>query len=165
MPHCGLSLESSLDGRAIRERHYTNHGYPKHHSDIHDADVIWNGKNGGPRLVNQVNYFDVEVPVFKSFNEVNIMRTYVGTNTPEQNRFKTIEEFRICMEANGEVEFTWNGKHYGISHIPNSIIIYDVNIEETTDFYKTADEVLTHMIDGDRLRDIITKVEVLSRFI
>ena len=33
------------------------------------------------------------------------MSKIIGTNTPEDNRFKTISDFKDCMIRCGEVEF------------------------------------------------------------
>lgn len=51
---------------------------------------------------------------------------------------------------------------------PIQILISQVlidNMEETEKWCDTADEVLEYQIDGERLRDIITKVEVIDRTI
>ena len=39
----------------------------------------------------------------------------------EQNRFKTISEFKWCVNDGGEVVFAWNGSQYGIGHPNNKI--------------------------------------------
>ena len=43
--------------------------------------------------------------------------------------------------------------------------IYVDDAERTEKWCDSADEVLEYIIDGDRLRDIITKVDVTSRTI
>lgn len=35
------------------------------------------------------------------------MNTIVYANTPEENRFETISEFKWCVDCGGEVEFEW----------------------------------------------------------
>ena len=35
------------DGRAFRERHHTDHGYPKDHTNPHDHVIEW-GNDGNP---------------------------------------------------------------------------------------------------------------------
>ena len=40
------------------------------------------------------------------------MAAWVGTNSFEENRFKTISDFKQCMRRGGEVEFEWNGIMY-----------------------------------------------------
>ncbi len=96
-------------------------------------------------------------------------------NSPEENRFKSFDDFEDCMIRGGEVEFVHNEKIFGIfpklKRTENSdvqILISQVcieNPEETEMWYDTADEVLEYVIDGVKLRDIITKVEVTDRTI
>ena len=90
------------------------------------------------------------------------MYTYVKSNTPEENRFETISEFKWCVECGGEIEFIWNGKTYDIVHDPDAIVIYEAH-SETECYYKTADALLEYTIDDVRLRDIITSVQVNYR--
>lgn len=37
-----------------------------------------------------------------------------GVNSEEDNRFKTISEFKECLICGGEVEFQWKGNAYSI---------------------------------------------------
>jgi len=37
----------------------------------------------------------------------------IPQNSAEQNRFKTISDFKWCMERGGEVEFVWKCVNYG----------------------------------------------------
>lgn len=92
------------------------------------------------------------------------MYTYVKSNTPEENRFKTISEFKWCVECGGEIEFIWNGKIYDIVHAPDVIVIYQAHSEKES-YYKTVDDLLEYPIDGVRLRDIVTRMEVTGRTI
>ena len=100
--------------------------------------------------------------------------------------FESISDFEDCMIRNGEANFIWNGKMYtafggilnpktsqfevliGEGYYLKDDMAYNAKSHEPcmdTDgcFYKTADEALEYMIDGMRLRDIITEVEVTSR--
>ena len=92
------------------------------------------------------------------------MYTYVKSNTPEENRFETISEFKWCVECGGEIEFIWNGKTYDIVHDPDAIVIYEAH-SEIESYYKTADALLDYAIDNVRLRDIVTRMEVTGRTI
>ena len=85
-------------------------------------------------------------------------------------------------ERREAVEFIWKGKSYSIIHVNGAINIgegYYVdqngiarNVEshepckeiEGLDA-ETADGILEYVIDGDKLRDIITQIEVVSRTI
>jgi len=97
---------------------------------------------------------------------------FEGRNTPEENRFKTISEFKWCMHDGGEVAFDWNGRSYGIfpkvKPTPEAdpmILIGEDNKEESVMWYATPDEILEYLVDGIRLREIITQVEVTDRTI
>ena len=84
-------------------------------------------------------------------------------NTPEQNRFVSISDFKWCMSCGGEVEFDWVGQKYGVSHMKEKIIIYLYNQPDTTKYFSTADDALEYRVGNDRLRDVITQVTVLDR--
>lgn len=93
----------------------------------------------------------------------------------EDNQFKTISEFKWCLHDGGEIEFEYNDKVFGIwpklkrtANSPEQILIsqtYIDNTEATELWCDTADEVLEYVIDGVRLRDIITNVVVAWRSI
>ena len=91
----------------------------------------------------------------------------VPANTPEQDRFVSISDFKECMHWGGEVEFIWKGTRYGAVRYGqgNKISVYVANRQETERLYDTADEALEYMVGEDRLRDVITKVEVRFRSI
>ena len=93
--------------------------------------------------------------------------TIVPANTPEQDRFVCISAFKECMHWGGEVEFIWKGTRYGAVRYgqSNKISVYVANRQETERLYDTADEALEYMVGEDRLRDVITKVEVRFRSI
>ena len=93
------------------------------------------------------------------------MSPVIPSNTPEQNRFTTISDFKWCVNSGGEIDFVWNGSEYGISRSKGWIIIYSWGKPDTTKYYQTADEILDHRVGSDRLRDIITQVTVLDRTI
>lgn len=80
----------------------------------------------------------------------------VGTNSSEENRFKTISDFKDCMIRNGEVEFEWNEKIYSITQPQNGISISEVNKQDTEKICFNADELMEYLVDGVKLRDIIT---------
>lgn len=91
--------------------------------------------------------------------------TTLWTDPSQEDHFESISDFKECMRYNGEVEFEWNGKTYNIVHAPDAIVIYDAYKGETERYCKSADEVLEYLIDGVRLREIITQVEVVCRTI
>lgn len=170
----GYARETKIgeDGRAIRERHYTDHDSPDKHSDPHDHDIDWS--KGFPDSGSPINYPGGS-PEFKHCRGVEKMPTLVRSNTPEDNRFKTISDFKWCVNHGGEVAFEWKGKEFGIwpklkktLDSPLQICISQVRVEhmeQTEKWCDTADEVLEYVIDDFRLRDIITEVEVTDRTI
>lgn len=83
----------------------------------------------------------------------------------EENRFKTISEFKWAMIDNSEVEFEWKDKVYSITHPDGIISICEEDKYSEAKDYKTADEALEYMIDGQKLREIITQVKVWNRTI
>jgi len=152
--------------RATKERHHTDHNKPWAHTDPHDHIINWDSpKPGFPNFEKPcINYPDGNVPEFKDFKEAGYMST-VGTNSSEENRFKTISDFKDCMIRNGEVEFEWNEKIYSITHPQNGISISEANKQDTEKICFNADEVMEYLVDGVKLRDIITQVKVLARTI
>ena len=170
------------DGRAIKERHFTDHNQPSKHTNPHDHFISWDNKRGFPDPSEPMNY-PKEVPEFKSFKEIEKMNTEDMNNDkkitytvihvdPENYRFKTISDFKDCMSRGGEVEFEWNNKTYcafgKLQKTVNSAIqmcISEAYKPETEKWCDNADEVLEYVIDGQRLREIITKVTVWDRTI
>ena len=162
----GYRVETKIgeDGRATVERHHTDHKQPWAHSDPHDHPIHWNNLAGFPDPQPAINYPD-GAPEFKQFRGYYMKNTIVPANTYEQNQFVTISDFKTCMRWHGEVEFTWNGITYNITHRKDKISISVSYRQETEKLCDTADEVLDYMVGEDRLRDIITKVTVLDRTI
>jgi len=166
------------DGRAFMERHYTDHNQPWAHSDPHDHLVPWDADRGNPLPGEPINYPGGDFPTNFSYHlkkgEGTSMRRirFEERNTPEENRFKTISEFKWCIHDGGEVAFDWNGKSYGVfpkvKPTPDSetmILIGEDDKEETCRYYTTIEELLEHPVDGVKLREIITQVEVTDRMI
>ena len=100
----------------------------------------------------------------------------IPQNTPEQNRFTSISDFKWCMKCGGEVQFIWNGTTYCCfgKITPNGStesMMYiskadcEANWESTEEWCHDADEILEYMVGGDRLRDVITQVAVIERTI
>lgn len=172
--HGGYDRDTSIgdDGRATAERHYTDHGFPGHHSDPHDHMIDWS--TGFPKLGPPINYPD-GAPEFKVFGGCKHMNKIIGMNSPEENRFQTISDFKWCVNSGGEVEFEWKGAVFGIwpklrkaPNAPLQMVISQIYIENSASTEKwcdTADELLDYVVCGDRLRDVITQVTVIDRTI
>lgn len=87
--------------------------------------------------------------------------------SPEANRFETIGDFKWCLKCGGEIQFRWNGQNYGVVRygVNNKITVYRSHDNTSQRTYDSSDDALEYMIGDDRLRDIITQVEVLFRSI
>ncbi len=166
----GYRIDTKIgpDGKAIAERHYTDHKQPWAHSNPHDHDINWETPRYGiPNFVKpNINYWPDEypngVPDFKSARRAHMK--YIN-NSAEENRFKTISEFKECLIRGGEIIFSWHAKNYAVSSYTGKISISESYRQETEKLCDTPDEVLDYMVDSDRLRDVITQVTVLDRTI
>lgn len=160
------------DGRAVSERHYTDHSQPGRHSSPHDHGIDWS--EGFPKPGGPINY-DGDAPEFKKLEGRSMEKEYDDrslTIIPEN--FASIDDFKECMEHGGEVCFGWKGVDYccfgcispSPSEKPKMVISQagsaEVNLA-TEMWGDTADEILEYMVGEDRLRDVITQVEVFDR--
>ena len=166
---------------AVAERHYSNHGNPKLHSDTHDHLILWNPERGTPDPQLPIDYFNGNVPYFgdfaKSFEisktKEKIPMRYVRLDIqykPEDYRFKTISEFKWSVIRGAEIGFTWKDRNYHVcSKVPPSpgadpmILFYEDYKEDTEQWFQTPDEVLDCLVGGTRLREIVTQIEVTER--
>lgn len=110
--HGGYSRLTKIgdDGRAGMERHGTDHFSPSVHTGPHDHPVDWT--SGFPHLGPPINYPD-GAPEFKSYGRQKNMDSHIRPNTPEENCFETISDFKWCVNCGGEVQFEWHGKPIG----------------------------------------------------
>lgn len=172
------------DGRAVKERHFGDHKRSDKHTTSHDHIILWDPNRGNPLPQGPINYPD-GTPEFKyyqgdghkmsKFTEINEVSSF------EDNRFKTISEFKWCVNDGGEVEFEWKGNQYTICHPDGRINIgagcyekggkyYNMNTDEEYApedemWGDTADDILEYNVGGDKLRDVVTQVKVWSRSI
>lgn len=93
------------------------------------------------------------------------LTSIVQSNSLEDNRFKSISDFKDCMVRGGEVEFTWGNKPYSITHPDGKMSICQGDHYSEALDAETVDELLDYLMDGVPLRDIITKVTVVARTI
>lgn len=166
------------DGRAVKERHYTDHLQPRKHTDPHDHIILWDAETGIPIPQKAINYPD-GAPEFKIYGGGIHMDNEKGARLIEENRFETISDFTWSVDHGAEVVIAWKGKGYSITHPEGKINIAEgyyikdgvdynfVSHEKCEDsegkWCDTADEALEYIVSGDRLRDVITQVDVLDR--
>ena len=166
----GTRVETKIgnDGRAVAERHYTDHNQPWAHSNPHDHHINWESPRYGiPNFEKpHINYWPTNypngAPEFKSARSCFMNYAY---NSEEENRFKTISEFKECLIRGGEVEFTWNSIIYSVTSHDGKIGISHSRLQSSEKLCDTPDEILEYMVGSDRLRDVITQVMVLDRTI
>ncbi len=97
--------------------------------------------------------------------------------TPDDMRFESIADFKWSLECGGEIVFEWNDNSFGafkyMRKTPDSPEQFLIGPSDSTskqypekyeDYYAdTVDEILEYEIDGDKLRDIVTKITVTWR--
>ena len=70
------------------------------------------------------------------------------------------------MIRGGEVCFCWKSVEYGISYTATQILIYQWNSPEPAQYFDTPDDALEfRLVSGERLRDVLTQVEVVERML
>lgn len=164
----GSKIETHIgpNGLADKERHHTGRPNPEKHSNPHDHDInfispVPNKPNFGP----PINYWG-DVPEFATKAGVN-MSTAVHPNSFDDNRFKTISDFKWSMICGGEATFEWNGTMYGVyrdgTYQSGEKYCICLTSGENLRCFDTIDALLEVPLGADRLRDIITQVTVWSR--
>lgn len=153
------------DGRAEIERHETDHNRGDKHTNPHDHKIDWNTPDEHPMSGPPINY-PGGAPEFKQYVRTFSMDNYIIVPDGSMN-FETISEFKRSLSWGAEIEFVWNNVTYGVIRYGtnNKITIYQANRPETEKVCDTADDALEYMLGDDRLRDVITKVNVISRTI
>ena len=83
-----------------------------------------------------------------------------GSAEPEY--FESADQFRRSLEWGAEIRFQWKGVNYCCVRYGTNdkITICEAYKPETEKVCETADDALEYIVGCDRLRDVITKVEV-----
>ena len=85
---------------------------------------------------------------------------------PDANlNFESASEFKKVLSWGAEIQFDWKGHSNGVIRYGtnNKITAYEIYKPETEKVYETPDDALEFMLGEDKLRDVITKVEVTER--
>lgn len=147
------------DGRAITERHYSDHGRPDKHTNPHDHQIDWS--QNFPNPSPPINYYD-NVPEIKNYGEIHMKNQTIHGFT----KFESISDFKFSLIHGREIEFRWNGVDYGVFHEgvgDKSFLLCESYKKDTDAYFHSADELLDFVIQGKKLREIITNIEVLWR--
>ena len=73
------------------------------------------------------------------------------------------EDLRDSLLRGREIVFEYNGKEYGIFLFDDGIYVAQSEHYETEKVYQIPDEALEYTIDGVKIKDIITTVEIVHR--
>lgn len=76
------------DGKADYEIHHSDHGNPSEHVNPHAHEIIWTPT--GPSF----NSMDMPLKRFINRKEIFSMTPLIPSNTPEQNKFVSISDFK-----------------------------------------------------------------------
>lgn len=159
------------DGKAVAERHFTDHGRSDKHSVPHDHTIDWS--NNYPKLSSPKNYQGDEVPAFEEFisetnksisSNIQGVAKLMSKNeyNPDDHKFETLGEFKRYLSYGWNVGFVYNGVEYGIEGHNNC---FDIWITYKGDIANglTLEETLDYKLDGVKIRDLILKSEITER--
>ena len=158
------------DGKAVMERHETDHYRMHTHSNPHDHKIDWT--SGFPQQGEPINY-PSGAPEFKCYKEKKYMSEPIIVASDDM-KFESLADFKWSLEYGGEIVFEWNGKSFGAfkytqrTHDSSKKFFIgpsDPTQKEYPNKYKecytdSIDKILDYEIDGDKLREVVTKIRV-----
>lgn len=149
------------DGKAEKERHFSDHKRPDKHTNPHDHEIDWS--NGYPNSQSPINYPNGKIPEFKSFKGV-----YMYTKNEhilEYPNYKNMEEFKESLVIGKEIGIRWKNIDYTIEYEQNKTFsICEAYKPETESCFKSTDELLEFKLKtGEALKDIILQAEIMWR--
>jgi hypothetical protein len=109
-------------GKAVIEKHNADHGNTKVHDNPHYHQIDWSKGIPNPgKAINKENplykwaesFFTNEEKSYKKEN-ITMKVTKFQENTPEQNRFTSIGDFKWAIECHSEIQFDYKGKAYSL---------------------------------------------------
>lgn len=148
------------NGKAVKERHYSNHNKGHKHSNPHYHNIDWN--DGHPNFSSPINYAKDNIPEFKS---KEILKMYTKNNQIlKYQKYNSVNEFKESLIHGREIVIKWNNVEYSIEYENNTMSdfsICEANRPETEVHFKSVDELLNSKLNSDiYLKDIITKAEI-----
>ena len=81
----------------------------------------------------------------------------------EFDGFSSAEELYENLSRGGEVEFTYNGKAYSITHPEGKITILEAYNYDTHKKYSRPEDVGEYPIGDKKLKDIVPEIKVTFR--
>lgn len=151
------------NGKAVKERHYSDHKKGHKHSNPHDHNIDWN--DGYPNLSSPINYPKDNIPELKS---KEILKLYTKNyHILEYPQYKDVNDFKESLIHGREIVIKWGGIEYSIEYENDSMSdfsICEASKPETEVHFRSVDELLNSKLNSDTcLKDIITKAEVTWR--
>ena len=163
-----IRVKYGNDGWAIVVRHETTHSPGSGHTDPHDHIMVYDPNTHAPMWGSSevINYPNgaPELKYLKGSDPMDSNDVIILPYDDEAMRFKTISEFKYSLLNGGEIVIEWNGVEYGIFRGGDRFYIGRDTVESNV-YYDSPDELLEYTLGGDRLRDVITKVTVIDRFL
>ncbi len=78
------------------------------------------------------------------------------------DKYSNVEEFINDIELIGEIEFAYNGVAYSLATVENGISVVEYNKPETEQLFESAEDFIAKFeINGKKIKDIVTKIDVL----
>lgn len=77
--------------------------------------------------------------------------------------FESYEEFIDYLSRGGELEFRYKDKDYCIIPLDKGFYISEAYNEITAIIYELAEQVGKYKLEGESLRNLVTKIEVTMR--
>ncbi len=156
------------NGKAVVERHLTDHNKPHKHSNPHDHRLDWS-KNF-PGMSSPINYKESITPSFEEFinSLLEEVSNYITGDdskmknyeyNPADYKFETLAEFKFYLSCGANVLFEYNNIEYGIEGHNNSFDIWIGNKGDIANGL-TLEQTLDFEFDGVKLRDFITTDDV-----
>lgn len=151
------------NGKAVKERHYSDYKKGHKHSNPHDHNIDWN--DGYPNLSSPINYPKDNIPELKS---KEILKLYTkNDHILEYPQYKDVNDFKESLIHGREIVIKWGGIEYSIEYENDSMSdfsICEASKPETEVHFRSVDELLNSKLNSDTcLKDIITKAEVTWR--
>lgn len=149
------------DGKAVKERHFSNHKRPDKHTNPHDHEINWS--NGYPNPQSPTNYPNGNIPEFKSLKGV-----YMYTKNEhilEYPNYNDIDDFKESLIYGKEIEIRWKGIDFTIEYEQDRIFsICEAYKPETEKSFKSIDKLLELKLNtGDVLKDVVLQAEIMWR--
>jgi len=81
----------------------------------------------------------------------------------DTDKFDSLEEFVDNLNRGGEIEFSFNGKKYSITHPEGMISFIEQGNECSLIDFSDVNQLLKHKIDGQDICSIVTEIQPFFR--